>query len=122
MGMRLVASSDGNALAIRDHLVPLVRKEGRIEVQRASVRLTTLRMGPWVIEHWTPFNDLEAGEASSPGYRHALERQHGVPDLPYGLDVWFSDAKVLSVIWGDHGPFEVIAFARGAWEEDALKL
>jgi len=122
MALRLVASGDGHALALRDHLVAVVRREGKIEVQRAAVRLTTLRKGPWVVEHWTPFNELEAGEASSPGYRHALERQHGSPDLPYGLDVWFTDTKVLRVIWGDGGPFEVIAFTRGPWEEAALKL
>jgi hypothetical protein len=43
------------------------------------------------------------------GYRHALERQHTRPDLPYGLDVWHG-AKVLGVLWADDGAFEVVTF------------
>ena len=64
-----------------------------------TVRLITLRMEPRVIEHWTPFNELSPGEAASPGYRHALTRQHTLPDLPYGLDLWHAGTKVLSVFW-----------------------
>jgi hypothetical protein len=39
MTLRLVSSGDDSALAIRDHLVPLVRLSGSQEVQRDSVRL-----------------------------------------------------------------------------------
>jgi hypothetical protein len=31
-------------------------------------------------------------------------------------------AKVLSVLWADQGAFAVAAFARGAWEDEALAL
>jgi hypothetical protein len=75
MILRLVSSGDDRALTIRDHLVPLVRDSGDIEVQRDSVRLISLHIGPWTLTHWTPFNELASEEASSPGYRHALERQ-----------------------------------------------
>ncbi|HZF76273.1 MAG TPA: hypothetical protein VE033_10635 [Acetobacteraceae bacterium] len=122
MALRLVTSGDGEALALRDHLVPLIRARGSIEVQRDSVRIVAWRQDDWVLEHWTPFNDLEAGEAASPGYRHALTRQHSVPDLPYGLDVWRSGTQVLSVLWSDDGSFKVAAFTRGPWEEEALAL
>jgi hypothetical protein len=122
MALRLVSSGDGPALAIRDHLLPLARERGTLEIQRDSVRLITLRTEEWVIEHWTPFNELMPGEASSPGYRHALQRQHTAPDLPYGLDVWHAGAKVLSVLWADDDAFEVVDFVRGGWEVDALAL
>ena len=121
MNLRLVSPSDDRALAIRDHLLPLVRKRGTLETQRGSVRLISLQMHPWVLNHWTPFNELSPGEASSPGYRHALERQRTTPDLPYGLDVWHG-AKVLSVLWADDGAFEVLRFVRGPWEDEALAL
>jgi hypothetical protein len=75
-----------------------------------------------VFEHWTPFSGLSPGEASSPGYRHALERQHTAPDLPYGLNVWRAGTKVLSVLWADNGAFDVVDFARGSWEAEALAL
>jgi hypothetical protein len=122
MALRLVSSGDVPALAIRDHLIPLVRERGALEVQRASVRRITLRTGDWVIEHWTPFNDLSPGEAASPGYRQALVRQHTASDLPYGLAVWHAGAKVLSLLWADNGAFEVIGFLRGDWEAEALAL
>ncbi|MDJ0389162.1 hypothetical protein QMO56_13650 [Roseomonas sp. E05] len=122
MTLRLASSSDDAALALRDHLLPLVRERGILEVQRDAVRLVTLRTGEWVLEHWTPFNELQPGDASSPGYRHAVQRQHTVPDLPYGLDVWRAGAKVLSVLWGDRGAFAVVDFVRGDWESEALAL
>jgi len=122
MTLRLVSSGDGPALAIRDHLLPLVRDCGILEVQSGAVRLVALRTEAWTVEHWTPFNDLSPGEASSPGYRHALERQRTRPDLPYGLDVWRAGTQVLSVLWADDETFEVVHFARGPWEAEALAL
>ena len=122
MTLTLVSSGGGPALMIRDHLLPLVRERGALEIQRDAVRMITLRMDAWIIEHWTPFNELSPGEASSPGYRHALERQHTVPDLPYGLNVWHAGRKVFSVLWADNKTFKVIDFARGVWEDEALAL
>jgi hypothetical protein len=121
MSLKLVASNDDRALAIRDHLLLLVRQGGGIEVQRDLVRLVTLEQDRWVIHHWTPFNDLQPDEASSPGYRHALERQHTTSDLPYGLEVWHG-VKVFSVLWADDGRFKVANFVRGPWEDLALAL
>jgi hypothetical protein len=122
MTLTLVSSGDGPALAVRDHVLPLVRERGTLEVQRDTVRLVVLRSEPWVLEHWTPFNDLSAEEASSPGYRHALERQRKGPDLPYGLNVWHDGTKVLSMLWADDGIFEVVEFIRGGWENEVLAL
>lgn len=120
--LRLVSSGDGPALAIRDHLVPLVRERGTLEVQRDAVRLVVLSDGAWTIEHWTPFNDLASGEAASPGYRHALAQQHSVPDLPYGLDVRHAGTRVMRLLWSEGGAFQLVEFARGAWEAEALAL
>jgi hypothetical protein len=122
MTLALVSFGDGPALMIRDHLLPLVREHGTLEIQRDAVRLIALRMEAWAIEHWTPFNELSRGEASSPGYRHALERQHTTSDLPYGLNVWHAGTKVLSVLWAEDGAFKVVDFARGSWEHEALAL
>jgi hypothetical protein len=121
MNLKLVASNEDRALAIRDHLVLLVRQRGAIEVQRDLVRLVVLEEAPWVIHHWTPFNELQSGEASSPGYRRAVERQHAASDLPYGLEVW-RGIKVFSALWADDGRFEVSSFIRGPWEDLALAL
>ena len=122
MALELVSSGDGRALAIRDHLLPLVRGRGALEVQRGPLRLVVLRTGPWTVEHWTPFSDLSPDEASSPAYRHALERQRAASDLPYGLDLRRDGARVLGVLWSDDGASEVVAFVRGPWEDEALAL
>jgi hypothetical protein len=121
MTLKLASSGDERALAIRDYLLPLIRERGALENQRGPVRLIVLETGDWTINHWTPFSDLSPHEASSPGYRHALERQHTRPDLPYGLEVW-RGGKVLSILWADDGAFKIVTFVRGAWEDDALKL
>ena len=122
MTLRLVSSGDDRALAIRDHLVPVVRERGMLELQRGLVRLVALRTGPWTIEHWTPFGELSPDEASSPGYRHAVERQRTRPDLPYGLDVRHDGARVLGVLWSEDGASQVVVFVRGPWEDEALAL
>lgn len=122
MTLRIVSSGDGPALAIRDHVVPVVRERGTLEVQRDTVRLIALRAGELTLEHWTPFSDLTPGDAASPGYRHALTHQHTVPDLPYGLDVWRADLRVMRLLWADSGAFEVVDFIRGGWEAEALAL
>src|SRR6478609_1846404 len=107
MTLTLVSSGDDRALAIWDHLVPLVRRSGSQEVQRDSVRLISLQMGLWSITHWTPFNELASGEASSPGYRHALEQQQAAPSLPYGMEVSHDGMRVLGILWADDGKCEV---------------
>jgi hypothetical protein len=122
MSVRLVSSNDDRALAIRDHLLPLVRDRGTLGCQRDAVRLIALRLDPWPLKHWTPFNDLAPEQASSPGYRHALARQRTRPELPYGLEVRCDDRKVLGVLWAEDGSFEVDRFIRGSWEDEALAL
>ena len=122
MTLKLASSGDARALAIRDRLLPFVRGHGTLEVQRGPVRLVALRTGPWTIEHWTPFGELSPDEASSPGYRHAVERQRTRPDLPYGLDVRHDGARVLGVLWSEDRASQVVVFVRGAWEDEALAL
>jgi hypothetical protein len=124
MNLSLVSNSDSQAQRIRDHILPLLRERGAVQVQSDSVRLTELQMGVWGFRHWTPFNDLGQEEASSPGYRHAVERQRGRQTLPYGLDIWHGAvaAKVLRILWAEDGTIEVVTFVRGQWEEEALIL
>lgn len=122
MTLELASSNDDRALVIRDHLLLLVRRAGTLEVQRDLVRTISFEQPPWVVHHWTPFNDLQPGEASSPGYRHAVERQRVTLDLPYGLEVWHDDKMVLRVLWADDGRSQVDRFVRGPWEALALLL
>ena len=45
MIIRLVSSGDARALEIRDHIVPLLRGRGTLDVQRDTVRLVELSVG-----------------------------------------------------------------------------
>ena len=119
--LRLITSGNDQALTIRDHVLKLLRRDGVLQLQRDSVRMVELRMDPWIFRSWTPFSALQPGEASSPGYRHAIERQHTRPDLPYGLEVWHG-TQMLRIQWADSGAFEVADFVRGPWETAALAL
>lgn len=121
MSLRLVSSNNDRVLAIRDRILKLLRERGTLEVQRDTVRVTELRLDAWVFRHWTPFNELTPGEASSPGFRHAIARQRTRRTLPYGLDVW-RGATVLRILWADDGTIEVAGFVRGPWEDEVLAL
>lgn len=121
MALHLVSSSDDQARAIRDHIMPKLRTHGRLLPQRDVVRVIELRLGVWTFQHWTPFNDLASDEAASPGYRHAIERQRTRPNRPYGLDI-FHRVPVLRMLWSDDGAIDVVTFVRGDWEDDVLRL
>jgi hypothetical protein len=123
--LRVAASSDPRALALRDHLLPLVRAGGAIQdldAKDGSLRLFVLTRRPWKFTHWTPFNAVAPTEAASPAYRHALERQHTRPDLPYGLEISFGGKTQLALLWADDGAYEIVRFIRGAWEDAAMAL
>ena len=123
MNLRLVATGAERAIAIRDHILPLLRQNGTVEVQRDVVRLTELRLKGWIFRLWTPFNELAREEASSPGYRHAVERQRSRKALPYGLDISEGTARIiLKILWSDDGTVHIASFVRGQWEDEVLRL
>lgn len=122
MSLKLASSNDHLALAIRDHVLPLIRASGTLEGQWGGFRRITLSMESWSFVHWTPFKDLDPGEASSPGYRHAVEDQRAGATLGYGLDVRLHGDRVLGLLWSDDGVFEVNVFERGGWEARLLEL
>jgi hypothetical protein len=86
---------------MRDHVIPLLRQGGAVQVQRDAVRVTELRVGVWIFRLWTPFNELSREEAPSPGYRRTIERQRIRKALPYGLDIWYGTTKLLGILWSD---------------------
>lgn len=122
MTLKLASSNDHLALAIRDHVLPLLRSQGTLEEQWGGLRRIGLAMDPWSFSHWTPFKSLESGEAASPGYRHAVEQQRAAPAMEYGLDVRHHGERVLGLLWADDGSYAVSVFERGDWEAQVLEL
>jgi len=121
MALRMVSNSDDRARALRDHVLPILRERGSLLLQSDVVRVIELRLGDWTFRHWTPFNDPAPEEAASPGYRHAVARQHTRPDLPYGLDIQ-QHALLLRIQWADGDAIDVTTFVRGEWEDELLQL
>ena len=99
-------------------MLPIVRHHGLLVdgEDGDALRLLVLDRPPWSFRHWTPFNALGREEASSPGYRHALERQRFRPDMPYGFDVRFESRRVMCLLWSTQGAEELVMFEPGQWE------
>ena len=110
------------ALAIRDHLLPLIRVRGAMEgIGGSGVRTTMWEAGRFAFALRSPFTAWGI-KASPPGsYSAAQAKRRADPVLPWGLDVWHG-RKVLSLQWDDTGRAEVISFNRGPWEDEALAL
>ena len=115
------AARTARALAIRDHLLPLIRAHGFMqEAGGGSLRMVMWRAGRFRFALRSPFTPWPG--TSPPGsYAAALAKQRADPVLPWGLDVWH-DRKVLSLQWDDAGRVEVISFNRGPWEAEALTI
>jgi hypothetical protein len=83
MGLKLVASIDDRALAIRDHLLPLVRHGGKIEVPGG----TDYHLGANLLG---PSSGRPSMIATRGGILSRLATRCGAaptPNLPYGLEV-----------------------------------
>ena len=111
------------ALAIRDHLLPLIRAQGVMEELGGSgprmARMVVWRTGLFAFALRSPFTPWP--DAAPLSYGAALAKQRASPLMPWGLDVWHG-RKVLSLQWDDAGRVEVISFNRGPWEDEALSL
>ena len=110
------------ALAIRDHLLPLVRVQGSMEeIGESGVRMVMWKTGRFSFALRSPFTAWGIKASPPRSYSAAQAKQRANPVLPWGLDVWHG-RKVLSLQWDDAGRVEVNSFSRGPWEDEALAL
>ena len=110
------------ALAIRDHLLPLIQAHGTLEeVSGAAGRLAMWKTGSFTCTLRGPFTPWPAEAPPTAAYDQAISRQRTKPTLPWGLEVWHGH-KVLSLQWDDEGTVEVTSFTPGPWENEALAL
>ena len=133
------------AIAIRDHVLPLIREHGTLDRHPfGKSYITTTRwfctlsgetlperaartdQGLLIFSLRTPFSNWDAVRSPVPSYAQALAKQQatrGRPVLGYGLDIWRSGSnKVLSIEWDDDGRSNLISMKPGAWEEECLAL
>jgi hypothetical protein len=45
----------------------------------------------------------------------------GAAGMPYGLDIWAGNKKVLNIAWGHYGELEIFKFRRGTWEKQVRR-
>jgi hypothetical protein len=90
------------ALAVRDHLVPLIYADGRI--QGGNLPFMGLKIGPYQMALNTPKVPFPVG-------------------LPWQFDLWGPDgSKLLGLEWEDDGKVEVRDFQAGEWYGVVLTL
>jgi len=113
------------ALAIRDAALQKIRAEGIFEeIENFGPTLAWPKEGPkHATLHMmlrTPFQKIPKAsvESRKKAFQHGL-RLKGL-NLPYGLDIWTSEAKVLNIEWEEGGKTKIISFKRGAWEDMVL--
>src|SRR5215217_5161263 len=92
------------ALAIRDHLLPLIRVQGAMEEVggggRRMARTVTWKVGGFAFALRSPFTPWPDTPPLS--YDSALAKQRASPAMPWALDMWHG-RKVLSLQWDAAG-------------------
>jgi hypothetical protein len=119
-----MSEEDGaaRAVAIRDHLLPLIRSHGTMqEVSGMAGRPAVCKVGSFTCTLRSPFTPWPVEAPPAASYEQAISRQRAKPALPWCLEVWHGHT-VLNLQWEDDGTVEVISFTRGPWEDDALAL
>ena len=113
------------ALAIRDAAFQKIQSEGIFEeIKNFGPTLVWPKKAPHTVSlHMmlrTPFQ--KPPKASVESRKKAF--QHGLSlkglNLPYGLDIWTSEGKVLNIEWEEGGKTKIVSFKRGAWEDTVL--
>ncbi|WP_395015121.1 hypothetical protein [Dongia sp.] len=108
------------AVTIRDHVLHLVRKEGKwSEVSGIKVREWE-RNGFRAFLN-TVFNPMPASAPPISTPEEAILYQRASRPQPNQLSVWMG-GKVLSVEWADDSTPRIISFRRGEWEQKLLDM
>jgi hypothetical protein len=104
------------AIAIRDHVLRLIRLGGMV-VRDQRGTYATCRCGGCEFIFYTPFSRWISNHRR---YQAALE---GRPVLPYRLMVYVDDGMpTLCLDWDDAGRAELVCWASGDWQHEVLSL
>ena len=106
------------AISIWDAALEKVNKEGQFEDTNVGP-LLVWKGDEFEISHHTPFqkfpplDEVVLRECYAAGVGPAI-------NLPYGLDIWSTQGKVLNIEWDHNNHVELVSFKRGEWEEKML--
>jgi hypothetical protein len=73
-----------------------------------------------------PHPTFDTWDATFENLRFVLRRVRvapgpGAAGMPYGLDIWAGNKKVLNIAWGHYGELEILKFRRGTWEKQVRR-
>jgi hypothetical protein len=106
------------AFSIRDAALKKLKKEG--QVGYTDFCLLSAWSGYEIyISYSTPL------QMASPPSGDVLRKCYAagvdpIFNVPYGLDIWDRQGKVLNIEWDHDNHYDLIRFKRGAWEKQVL--
>jgi hypothetical protein len=106
------------AVALRQLALKAIRERGAWE-KADPTNVMMLRHGEIMIGHRTPFQRQPEPNQKT---RYYLALLGGPAPLPFGLDVWHRQKKVLGIEWDMDGRVAVMSFTPGDWEAELEHL
>src|ERR1700738_5203623 len=103
-----------NTTKLRDLAVDLVAHHGKLTPVKKgaeSILVMTYEDDRIAILYKTPNVDLSTEGAPA-----------WINPKGYMIDIWFDNAKKMSVQWDDNGPVDVLVFKTGDWEAEFVHL
>jgi hypothetical protein len=105
------------ALEVRDHALQIINKQGNPPL----VKLTDTNVGTISINYRGPSQKLPVVSAQLV----AAAAFHGITDsnnLPYGLDIWTAQGKVMNLEWNESNETQLVSFKSGEWEAELERI
>lgn len=106
------ATKLARVLEIRANVLRVLRDIGEWSGEGHN-RALGAKIGTISVSYRTPFQALPKVPEQLQYMRALLG---GKDNLPYGLDVWTPEKKVLNLEWDDAGAIEIVSFKPGEWE------
>lgn len=101
--------------------LPLLQQKGEWqEVENYPGKVRAYEFADLMMLHRTPFQPVPISQQAVAAGISALTQRQAA--RAYGLDVWWQQRKVLSVIWNDGGQLGLVLFKAGQWEGELERL
>ena len=99
-------------VGIRDRSLAVLANNGEWE-RVSSINALFAQIGTLKIMHHSVFQKVPVESEQNRYLRSQLKSQ---PNLPYGLNIWHQNKKVLNLEWDGQGEFNIIGYKSGESE------
>lgn len=108
------------ALIVRDAVLGWLRDNGREEVI-SGFRVRGGEVAGFRFIYRTPFSRVPLNGLKPRNFGEAaILQRRGPVNLPYALDVWWGDRKVMLIEWAHDGSPDLASFTKGQWDSELL--